>query len=98
LFQLSQADAEKHAVEKERDDARTQITQLQSKLKEETERRENLEKTSQASLQEKDIIIGDKDTEIEVNSILENILYVSSVLTVCLHSASQGSHRTSTLL
>jgi predicted RNase H-like nuclease (RuvC/YqgF family) len=81
LFQLSQAIAEKHAVEKEREDARTQIIQLQSQLKEETERRENLEKTSQASLQEKDIIIGDRDTDIEVNSILENILTLSLQMT-----------------
>jgi hypothetical protein len=29
-------------------------------------------------------------------SVSQVVLYVSSVLTVCLHSASQGSHRAST--
>ena len=69
-FQLAQAETDKQTAERERDETRSQLSNLQSHLKTETEQKANMEKTQSAALQEKDIIISDKDTEIQVRAIV----------------------------
>ena len=66
FLKLSQLEAEKQNLEKGLEDLRSQLSELQGRLGAESEQRLSLEKKQQAALQEKDIIISDKDTEIEV--------------------------------
>ena len=66
FLKLSQLAADKENLEKELKNTQSQLSEVQVHLSAESEQRLSLEKKLQAALQEKDIIISDKDTEIQV--------------------------------